>query len=72
LVTLSAGTKVYDVYGTSQRIRYSIIPWFNDRYARNRRNSAEKIGELRLTSDFKASAFGDSGVFFKHQRYEDR
>jgi ATP/maltotriose-dependent transcriptional regulator MalT len=26
----------------------------------------------RLTSDMTLSAFGDNGVFFKHQRYEDK
>ena len=33
---------------------------------------ARKIGEIKLTSKFTTSAFGDTGVFFKHQRYEDR
>ena len=42
------------------------------RYKRERRNSAVKIGTIRLTSPFTTSQFGDNGVFFKHQRYEDR
>ena len=71
LVTLNAGTKLYDVYATSMTIKTSLIPSTNRTYAQQRRNSAVKIGELELTSPFIASAFGDSGVFFKHQRSED-
>lgn len=72
LTTLPAGTRVYDVYGTSQAIRTSLFPWVTERYARERRDSAVKIGELVTTSEFTLSQFGDTGIFFKHQRYEDR
>ncbi|HNJ86435.1 MAG TPA: hypothetical protein PKU92_07615 [Agitococcus sp.] len=72
LATLGAGSKLYDVYATSMEIKTSIIPSTNLSYAQQRRASAKKIGELELTSPLIVSAFGDSGVFFKHQRYEDR
>jgi hypothetical protein len=72
MMTLPEGTKLYDVYATSEDIKYSIIGWLNRRYAENRRNSAVKVGEITLTSPLTASEFGDNGVFFKHQRYEDR
>jgi hypothetical protein len=72
LVTLKAGENLYDIYATSERIRTSIFPRWNKRYADKRRNSAKKIGSIKLTSDFKLSDFGDNGIFFKHQRYEDR
>ena len=72
LLTLNAGTKVYDVYATSMEIKTSIIPSISRSYATQRRNSAVKIGEMELTSAFIASAFGDNGVFFKHQRNEDK
>lgn len=72
LTTLKSGTALYDVYATDQRIRTSIFSRLTQRYARDRRNSAVKVGTLRLTSDMTTSAFGDGGVFFKHQRYEDR
>lgn len=72
LTALPVGTRVYDVYGTDKSIRTSIFPWVTSRYARERRDSAVKIGELVLTSEFTLSQFGDSGIFFKHQRYEDR
>lgn len=72
LVSIPEGTKVYDVYATDQSIRTSIWPWVNARYQRDRRNSAQKIGELTTESPFVLSQFGDSGVFFKHERYEDR
>ena len=71
LVSIPAGTVLYDIYGTSEEIRHSIIPYFNNRYAKSRRNSAVKLGEMSTTSDFTTSAFGDGGVFFRHQRYED-
>lgn len=72
LMTLTEGTKLYDVYATDAYIRTSIFPSRNRRLAEERRNSARKVGELVLTSDMIASQFGDSGVFFKHERYEDR
>ncbi|HEY1027484.1 MAG TPA: peroxidase family protein [Pseudomonas sp.] len=72
LLTLTEGTSLYDVYATSMEIKTSILPSVSRSYANQRRASARKIGELQLTSAFVASAFGDSGVFFKHQRHEDR
>lgn len=72
LLTLNTGTKLYDVYATSMTVKTSLIPSISRNYAQQRRNSAVKIGELELTSPFIASAFGDSGVFFKHQRNEDK
>jgi len=72
LVTLATGTKLYDVYATSMEVKTSILPSTNRTYAQQRRNSAVKIGEMELTSPFIASSFGDSGVFFKHQRNEDK
>ncbi|MCK0153467.1 peroxidase [Alcanivorax sp. S6407] len=72
LTAIPAGTKVYDIYGTTQSIKTSIWPWVTARYARERRESAVKIGELVTDSEFTLSQFGDTGIFFKHQRYEDR
>ena len=72
LTALNPGTKVYDVYATSKSIKTSIWPWVTARYARERRNSATKVGELVMASPFTLSQFGDTGIFFKHQRYEDR
>ncbi|VXB99095.1 Animal haem peroxidase [Pseudomonas sp. 8AS] len=72
LATLTSGTKLYDVYATSMEIKTSIIPSISRSYAQQRRSSAVKVGELELTSPLIASAFGDSGVFFKHQRHEDK
>jgi len=63
---------LYDVYATTMEIKGSVFPTVAQKYATERRNSAKKIGELELTSPMIVSAFGDQGVFFKHQRYEDR
>ena len=72
LLTLNAGTKVYDLYATSMEIKTSIIPSISRNYATQRRSSAVKIGEMELTSAFIASAFGDNGVFFKHQPNQNK
>jgi len=72
LGSLPEGTALYDVYATSKSIRYSIFSYFNNKYAKSRRDSAVKVGTIRLTSQFNTSSFGDGGVFFRHTRYEDR
>lgn len=72
LNSLPAGTPIYDVYATNKRIRTSIFSYFNRKYAEQRRNSAVKVGTIKLTSDFNSSSFGDGGVFFRHQRVEER
>lgn len=72
LAELPAGTRMYDVYATSQEIKTSIFPSTNQTYANQRRASAVKVGTLVTTSPFVSSQFGDSGVFFKHQRVEDK
>lgn len=72
LESLPEGTPVYDVYATSQAIKTSIIPYFHNKYANERRNSAVKVGTIKTTSKFNSSSFGDGGVFFRHQRVEDQ
>lgn len=72
LESLPEGTPVYDVYATTKSIRTSIFPYFHRKYAKQRRDSAVKVGTIRTTSAFTSSAFGDGGVFFRHQRYEDQ
>ncbi|MCC2637535.1 MAG: peroxidase [Moraxellaceae bacterium] len=74
VATPAAPTQIYlyDVYATSMAIQTSIFPSLNKTYADQRRASARKIGELELTSPLIVSAFGDNGVFFKHQRVEDK
>jgi len=72
LRTLSQGTTVYELWGTSDPIQSSIVPATNVQLAAARRASAVKMGEIVLTSPFIVSQFGDSGLFFKHQRVEDK
>ncbi|KZZ38609.1 hypothetical protein A3757_07670 [Oleiphilus sp. HI0117] len=72
LESLPEGTPIYDVYATSEKIRTSIFPYFHKKYAKSRRDSAKKVGTIRLSSEFISSAFGDGGVFFNHQRVEDQ
>jgi hypothetical protein len=72
LLSLPEGTKLYDVYATDIEIKSSVWASKQLRLQQERRDDAVKVGELVLTSEFTTSVFGDSGVFFKHQRYEDR
>lgn len=72
MATLGAGSRLYDVYATAAELKTSIFPSINRTYIAERRAGATKIGELVLTSPLIISAFGDNGVFFKHQRVEDQ
>lgn len=72
LLSLEQGTKLYDVYATDMEIENAILPGKREELAKERRDSAIKIGELTMTSEFTVSEFGDGGIFFKHQRYEDK
>lgn len=67
LKSLTEGTVVYDVYATDQAIKTSIWPLRQARFERERRESAVKVGSIVMDSGFKASQFGDSGVYFKQQ-----
>jgi hypothetical protein len=40
--------------------------------ARRIRESAKPIAEIRITSRFVSSAYGDSQLFFRHQRFHNR
>lgn len=71
LMGLPEGTKLYDVYATDIEIESSIWTSKQERLQAERRADAVKVGELVMDSNFAASQFGDSGVFFKHERYED-
>ncbi|PHS00381.1 MAG: peroxidase [Oceanobacter sp.] len=71
LMSLPQGTKLYDVYATDMEIKSSIWSSKQARLQAERRADAVKVGELVMDSNFAASQFGDSGVFFKHERYED-
>lgn len=70
-MSLPEGTKLYDVYATDIEIKSSIWASTQERLQSERRADAVKVGELVMDSNFTASQFGDSGVFFKHERYED-
>lgn len=72
LNSLPNGTPIYDVYATDKSIRTSVFSYFQKKYAKQRRDSAVKVGTIRLTSEFNSSSFGDGGVFFRHQRVEDQ
>ena len=70
--SLPVGTPIYDVYATNKTIRTSIFAYFQKKYAKQRRDSAVKVGTIRMNSEFNSSSFGDGGVFFRHQRVEEQ
>lgn len=59
LLSLQAGTALYDVYATDMEIKNSLFTSTATRYAKERRSSAVKVGEIVLSSEFVASSFGD-------------
>ncbi len=62
LASLSSGTLLYEIWAPPPR---------QDGEG-DRRDQAEPIADLLLTSPFLSSAYGDSHLFFRHQRFHNR
>ncbi|MAF76773.1 MAG: hypothetical protein CME60_01335 [Halobacteriovoraceae bacterium] len=65
LLTIESGTKLYDVYAYHNESfnYYDYEPEHIAEFI----SKAEKIGQITTTSEFVASEFGDTGIFFRHQ-----
>ena len=64
LATIKSGTTIFSVYGIDlQQIETNKIQ--ESEYRRN----AQLIGQIKTTSEFIASSYGDSRLFFRHQRF---
>lgn len=57
LATITSGTRLFSVYG---------VEGDKDRH------NARLIGYIQTTSEFVSSSYGDSRLFFRHQRFRDR
>ncbi len=66
LLSIKSGTLLYEVYALSSEDKDSFNDYKIDDI-KGRVEKATKIGELKATSEFKASEFGDVGIFFRHQ-----
>ena len=74
LATIEAGTSLFSVYAVDPR-------QVGDDAAKNvadaveqpeYRQKAELIGQIETTSEFVTSSYGDSRLFFRHQRFANR
>lgn len=67
LATIPAGTSLYSVYGVSPEQ----VTDENKNQADNHQK-AQLIGHIETTSEFVSSFYGDSQLFFRHQRFRNR
>ncbi len=65
ILTIEEGTTLYDVYAyTDAKFDYfDYEPEDIEKFL----GKAEKIGHISTTSEFTASSFGDTGIFFRHE-----
>lgn len=63
LATIASGTRLFSVYGVEgdEASEQSEV-----------RQKARLIGYIQATSEFVSSSYGDSRLFFRHQRFRDR
>jgi hypothetical protein len=67
MAKIPIGTAIFEVFGVDPEQADEKLmgqPEYRDR--------AQLIGHLVTTSDFVASSYGDSQLFFRHQRFRDR
>lgn len=66
LATIAPGTVLFSVYGTDSPHTGTTAA----QQAENR-SQATLIGQIKTTSEFVASSYGDSRLFFRHQRFKN-
>jgi hypothetical protein len=69
LATIPAGTTLFSVYAALPNPNPTPV---TDAEGQTRRQQAQQIGEIKTTSEFVASAYGDSQLFFRHQRFRNQ
>lgn len=70
LATIAPGTQLFSVYAIDERTAAAGSPDLLDRP--DSRQQAQRIGAIETTSEFVCSAYGDSHLFFRHQRFRNR
>lgn len=63
LATVASGTRIFSVYGVEEDEAIDRSEY---------RQKAILIGHIQTTSEFVCSSYGDSRLFFRHQRFRDR
>ncbi|MGE0614233.1 MAG: hypothetical protein AB7P04_01220 [Bacteriovoracia bacterium] len=65
---IPVGTTVYEIHALpAQRAGFDYTGEYTDELAVSFLKESEHIADVVTTSEFLASAFGDDGIFFKHQ-----
>lgn len=70
LVTIAPGTQLFSVYATDSVSGEENTP--DELNRPGTRQNAQWIGSIETTSEFVCSAYGDSQLFFRHQRFRNR
>lgn len=70
LATIAPGTQLFSIYGIDSSLEEKVAPNGLDQPAS--RQNAQWIGSIETTSEFVCSAYGDSQLFFRHQRFRNR
>jgi hypothetical protein len=67
LITISSGTQLFSIYAVDpQKVDDKLMG--KPEY----RQKAQIIGHFIATSEFISSFYGDSQLFFRHQRFQNR
>jgi hypothetical protein len=69
LATIAPGTQLFSVYAVDALEEQGTSDGLNQ--AESRQN-AQWIGSIETTSEFVCSAYGDTQLFFRHQRFRNR
>jgi hypothetical protein len=64
LATIAPGTVLFSVYGTDSQQTGT-----TEAQQSENRSNAQLIGNIKTMSEFVASSYGDSRLFFRHQRF---
>jgi len=67
ILDIKKGTLLYKVYAVSGKSDFNYASDYTKEMIETLRKDAVYIGDLVTTSNFKASEFGDSRIFFRHE-----
>ncbi len=67
ILQIKAGSLLYKIYAVSGNSDFKYASEYTNEMIQSFKENADYIGDLITTSDFKASEFGDSRIFFRHE-----
>lgn len=65
--TIPAGTVIYQIYALSDKYKDFDYSDYTPEKVKEFQKDSEHIADVVTTSEFVSSAFGDDGIFFRHQ-----